>query len=82
MKHLFLYSRLPDPLPTVERSPDDSSLGSGLPPEPCERRGIDRHPRCYSASVRMRSVDDWPLAKILIQISGGKPESVAVDPSM
>ena len=35
-----------------------------------------------SASVRMRSVDDWPLAKILYQISGGKPESVAVDPSM
>ena len=35
-----------------------------------------------SASVRMRSVDDWPLAKILIQISGGKPGSVTVDPSM
>ena len=30
-------------------------------------------------SVRMRSVDDWPLAKILIQISGGKPRWVAVD---
>lgn len=28
----------------------------------------------------MRSVDDWPLAKILIQISGGKPRSVAVGP--
>ena len=27
----------------------------------------------------MRSVDDWPLAKILFQISGGKPWSVAVD---
>lgn len=27
----------------------------------------------------LRSVDDWPLAKILIQISGGKPWSVAVD---
>jgi hypothetical protein len=27
----------------------------------------------------MRSVDDWPLAKILYQISGGKPGSVAVD---
>jgi hypothetical protein len=27
----------------------------------------------------MRSVDDWPLAKILFQISGGKPRSVAVD---
>ena len=26
----------------------------------------------------MRSVDDWPLAKILFQISGGKPRSVAV----
>ena len=23
-------------------------------------------------------MDDWPLAKILIQISGGKPRSVAV----
>jgi hypothetical protein len=31
-----------------------------------------------SASVRMRSVDDWPLATILCQISGGKPGSVAV----
>jgi hypothetical protein len=29
-------------------------------------------------SVRMRSVDDWPLAKILYQISGGKPRRVAV----
>jgi len=27
----------------------------------------------------MRSVDDWPLAKILYQISGGKLRSVAVD---
>ena len=24
-------------------------------------------------------MDDWPLAKILFQISGGKPRSVAVD---
>ena len=24
-------------------------------------------------------MDDWPLAKILIQISGGKPGSVTVD---
>jgi hypothetical protein len=26
----------------------------------------------------MRSVDDWPLAKIFHQISGGKPRSVSV----
>jgi len=42
----ILYSRLPDPLPTVERSPDDSSLGSGLPPEPRKGGRIDRNPRC------------------------------------
>jgi len=43
--------------------------------------GLTETRDALSASVRMRSVDDWPLAKILIQISGGKPESVAVDPS-
>ena len=30
--------------------------------------------------VWMRSVDDWPLAKILNQISGGKPRRVTVGP--
>ena len=32
-------------------------------------------------SARMRSVDYWPLAKNLHQMSGGKPESVTVSTS-
>ena len=40
--------------------------------------GTNRTPKGTVFSGMMRSVDDWPLAKILIQISGGKPRSVTV----
>lgn len=45
---------------------------------PSRGEGLTEIRDALSASVRMRSVDDWPLAKILDQISGGKPGSVAV----
>jgi hypothetical protein len=38
----------------------------------------NRTPKDYRRWGVLRSVDDWPLAKILNQISGGKPGSVAV----
>lgn len=43
---------------------------SGVPTE---------HRKALVFSGMLRSVDDWPLAKILEQISGGKPRPVAVD---
>ena len=46
---------------------------------PAARR-CPKLPKTCVLGVWMRSVDDWPLAKILIQISGGKPRLVAVLP--
>ena len=75
----YLNSRLPP----AERATASSGLGGDLALDWPSLRGWTR--RCPKLrktcvlSVWMRSVDDWPLAKILIQISGGKPRSVAVD---
>jgi hypothetical protein len=41
--------------------------------------GPNRTPKGAAFSGMLRSVDDWPLAKILKQISGGKPRPVAVN---
>jgi len=65
----------------AERSSDDSSLGNSHILEPYEGK-VSETRDAFSASVPMRSVDDWPLAKILFQISGGKLWSVSVVFSM
>jgi hypothetical protein len=63
-------SHLPDDLPMVEPSVPAAEVVYCC----CALAGDgDRNPRRSVVSVMMRSVDDWPLAKILHQISGGKP---------
>jgi hypothetical protein len=42
---------------------------------------LTEHRKTRVVSGRLRSVDDWPLAKISYQISGGKPRPVTVDSS-
>jgi hypothetical protein len=52
--------------------------GCSLLPESFWDDGKPKSETPLCDSVMMRSVDDWPLAKILFQISGGKPRSVTV----
>jgi hypothetical protein len=44
-------------------------------------RDGNRSPSDVHLWAMLRSADDWPLAKDFLQISGGKPGSVAVQPS-
>ena len=70
-------------LPLTERATVRSGPGGSLVPDDLPPRGrVGRCPKLQKPLlplVWMRSVDDWPLAKILNQISGGKPRAVAVD---
>ena len=56
--------------------------GSLKPPKPvnCSRREVaTKSETSFGGSViQTRFVDDWPLANVLLQTSGGKPRGVAV----
>lgn len=70
-------------LPLAERAAVRSGPGSNLAPDYLLCRGrVRRRQKCRKTCallVWMRSVDDWPLVKILKQMSGGKPRPVAVE---
>lgn len=80
--HDHAVSYLPGHLPSSECAAqlipvavvaiDPSSGGFGL------WRDGHRNPKGPAHSVRMRSVDDWPLASIQTKTSGGKPVSISV----
>lgn len=54
--------------------------GERLDGPPDSDGGPTEHQKVYLLGM-LRSVDDWPLAKTLKQIPGGKPRPVAVDSS-